>query len=263
MSWKKRGACPPITIRGMLARHAVATPLAQSLDDGAGQCVHDRLQPDGRRELLPDHRQRRAGRLADAQRQVPGFAAHRDDEVPPRRGLRVDHQVLDDLDAVVARRLEPERVDVRRQLEVVVDRLRHVHDANASGGLAVERHRGERRVVAADRQQPRDVEAEQGSNRVLEVLGVRVRVGARDPDVRSAAKVNAAHRLDRQRDDVIDVASHDPLEPVANAEHVDPFEPGPNGRRPDHAVDAGRRSAADENGQRMGVFHCNHFNSPA
>ena len=38
--------------------------------------------------------------------------------------------------------------------------------------------------------------------------------------------------------DVIDVALHDPLEAVANAEHVDPVEPGPNRRRPDHAVDA-------------------------
>ena len=35
-------------------------------------------------------------------------AAHRDDEIPPRGRLRVDHQVLDDIHAVVARRLEPE-----------------------------------------------------------------------------------------------------------------------------------------------------------
>src|SRR5919201_1460939 len=30
MSWKKRGACPPITIIGMFARQAVATPCARN-----------------------------------------------------------------------------------------------------------------------------------------------------------------------------------------------------------------------------------------
>ena len=101
-------------------------------------------------ELLGDERQRRAGRLADAEREVPGLAAHRDDEVPARRRLGVHHQVLDDLDAEVARRLEAEGVDVRRQVEVVVDRLRHVHDADAAAALLLELHRRERRVVAAD-----------------------------------------------------------------------------------------------------------------
>ena len=92
--------------------------------------VLSRIVPPG--ELLGDQRQRRAGRLADAEREVAGLAAHRDDEVPARRGLRVDHQVLDDLDAVVARGLEAEGVDVRRQVEVVVDRLRHVDDVDAA-----------------------------------------------------------------------------------------------------------------------------------
>ena len=87
-------------------------------------------------ELLRHQRQRRAGRLADAEREVAGLAPHRHDEIPARRRLRVDHQVLDDLDAVVARRLVAEGVDVRRQIEVVVDRLRHVDDADGAGGVA-------------------------------------------------------------------------------------------------------------------------------
>ena len=62
-------------------------------------------------ELLGDERQRRARGLADAERQVAGLAAHRDDEVPARGGVGVDHQVLDDLDADVARGLEAEGVD--------------------------------------------------------------------------------------------------------------------------------------------------------
>ena len=140
---------------------AVAAAVAQALDDGAGQRVDDRLEPDRLRELLRNQRQRRAGRLADAERQVSGLAAHRDHEVPARRRLRVDHEVLDDLDAEVARRLEPEGVDVGRQIQVVVDGLRHVDDADAAGGALFELHRRERRVVAADGDELRHVQPQQ------------------------------------------------------------------------------------------------------
>ena len=91
-------------------RHAVAAAVAQALDDRADERVDDRLEADrSARELLRDQRQRRARGLADAEREVSGLAAHRDHEVPARRRLRVDHQVLDDLDADVARRLESRR----------------------------------------------------------------------------------------------------------------------------------------------------------
>ena len=91
------------------------------------------------------------GGLADAEREVAGLAPHRDDEVPARGRLGVDHQVLDDLDADVARRLEAEGVDVRREVEVVVDRLRDVDDPDPAVGLLLELHRREGGVVAADR----------------------------------------------------------------------------------------------------------------
>ena len=113
--------------------HAVAPAVAEPLDDGAHQGVHDRLEPDRlARELLGDQREGGARRLADAEREVAGLAAHRDHEVPARGGLGVHHQVLDDLDADVARGLEAEGVHVRRQVEVVVDGLGHVDDADAA-----------------------------------------------------------------------------------------------------------------------------------
>ena len=124
-----------------------------------------------------------------------------------------------------------------------------------AGRVPFERHRRERRVVAADRDELRDVEPQQRSNRVLEQLRVGRRIGARDADVRAAAEVNAADRFDGERHDVIDVALHDPLEPVADAEDVDAFEPGADGGRADDAVDAGRRAAADENRQLMVMLH--------
>ena len=81
--------------------------------------------------------------------------------------------------------------------------------------------------------------------------------------MRPAPEVNAAHRFDGQRDDVIDVALHDPFEAVANAEHVDPIEPGPNRRRPNHAVDARGRSSADENSERLVMFHLRWMPKPS
>ena len=141
---------------------AVAPPVGEALDDGADERVDDRLEPDLlRRELLGDERQRRARRLADAEREVAGLPAHRDDEVPARGRLGVDHQVLDDLDADVARRLEAEGVDVRGKVEVVVDRLRHVDDVDPAARPLLELHRREGGVVAADGDELRDVEAEE------------------------------------------------------------------------------------------------------
>ena len=58
--------------------------------------------------------------------------------------------------------------------------------------------------------------------------------------------MDAADGVDRERDDVVDVALHEPLEAVADADDVDAFEPGADRRRADDAVDAGRRAAADE-----------------
>ncbi len=142
-------------------------------------------------KLFPDQGQRRARGLADAESQVPRRSPHRDDEVPARRRLRVDHQVLDDLDAVVARGLEAERVDVGRQVEVVVDRLWYMDDLQASGGRLLEPHRRVGRVIAADRDEPGDVQAQQGFDGVLEVLRVLRRVRARDADMRATAKVDA------------------------------------------------------------------------
>jgi hypothetical protein len=156
-------------------------PSRQTLDDGARERVDDRLEGDALAELLGNEGQGRAGRLADAERQMTGLPPHRRHEEPVRRRLRVDHQVLHELDADVARGLEPEGVDVGRQIEVVVDRLGHVHDAQAARRVLDELHRRVGGVVAADGDELRDAEAREGLHGVLEQRGIGRRVGARDP----------------------------------------------------------------------------------
>ena len=184
---------------------------------------------------------------------MPGLAAHRDHEVPARRGLGVDHEVADDVDADVARRLIAEGRDAVRQIEVVVDRLRHVDDVDPTGGGLLDLHRAVGRVVAADRDQLVDVQPEERRDRALEQLLVVRRVVAGGAERRAAAEVDAAHLLDRQVARVGDVAEHQPLEALLDAEHRHAIEIGADRRRGDHAVDARRGPAADEDAEILRV----------
>src|SRR5215207_781486 len=67
--------------------------------------------------------------------------------------------------------------------------------------------------------------------------------------------MDAAHRLDGQGGDMIDVALHEPLEAISNPDDVDAFEPRADRRRRDDTVDTGGGSAADKNGQPLMMFH--------
>ena len=162
-------------------RDAIAASVTQTLDDGADERVDDRFQSERLRELFGNQRERRAGGFADSEREMAGLPSHRDHEIPARRGFRVHHEVLDDLGAVVPSGLEPERVDRRGQIEIVVDRLRHVHHVNTALRAFFELHRRVRRVVAANREQSRHVEPQQRDHDVLEML----RIGRSDSRARS------------------------------------------------------------------------------
>src|SRR5439155_24457753 len=80
-------------------------------------------------------------------------------------------------------------------------------------------------------------------------------VGARDADVGAAAKVDPAHLADVERGHVLDVALHDPLEPVAHPEHVDGLEPCPDGGGTDDAVDSGRGPTAHQEREGSTLSH--------
>ena len=54
---------------------------------------------------------------------------------------------------------------------------------------------------------------------------------------------------------VLDVALHEPLEPVLDADHLDAFERAADGGGADHAVDAGSGTAADEDCDFLWTVH--------
>ena len=155
----------------------------------------------------------------------------------------------------MTRGLKAEAVDVRRQIQIVVDRLRHVDDPDPARGALFELHRRVRRVVAADRDELSHVEPQQREHGIVQVRGVRRRVGARDAEVRAAAEMDPADRLDGERHHVIDVAAHDPFEPVAQADHLDALETRANRRGADDAVDPWGGAAADENCEVVVMLH--------
>src|SRR5262245_6552138 len=67
--------------------------------------------------------------------------------------------------------------------------------------------------------------------------------------------MDPADDVDRQRHDVFDVAVHESGETVAHADHIHAFERRADRRRADHAVDAGCRSTAHEDGKLLMMFH--------
>ena len=73
--------------------------------------------------------------------------------------------------------------------------------------------------------------------------------------MRTAAEVNPADHVDRERHDVLDVASHQSRKAVADADDIHAFERGTDGRRTDHTVDAGRRPTGHENSELIVLFH--------
>jgi hypothetical protein len=236
-------------------RHTVAPPVAQTFHDRADQRVDHRAQANRRRRLLRDQRERGARRLPDPKRQVACLPPHRHDEVPARRRFRVDHEVFHDLAAVVPGGLITERVDVRRQVEIVVDGLRDVHHANASARALLEPHCGERRIVPADGDELRHVEPQPRRDGGVEPLGIDGRVGPQDAKVRAATKMNPAHRVDGERDDMIDVAAHQPVEAVTDADDVEALDAGPDGGGADDAVNSRSGTAADEDDEPPVTFH--------
>ena len=155
------------------------------------------------------------------ERQVTGLSAHGDDEVPAPRGLRVDHQVVHDLDADRARGLIAEGPYVGRQVEIVVDRLGHVNDAQPMASRVRELVGGERGVIPPDGHQHLDAEAVERLDHPLHVLRTLGGVRAGDADARAAAEVDAARVRDGERNDVRDVPGHEPLKALLKAEDLD------------------------------------------
>ena len=191
------------------------------------------------------------GGLADAEREVAGFSPHRDDEVPARRGLRVDHQVLHDLDADVPRGLVAERAmscGRSKSLSIVFGTCTTRELAPRGLGQAMRAEAVSSPPMVMSMPTPSRISDSRVLREELRILG---RVRARDAEVRAAAKVDAARVGDGERHDVRGVALHEPAEAVVDAEHLDAGEARANGRRADDAVDAGGGAAADQDGERL------------
>jgi len=128
-----------------------------------------------------------------------------------------------------------------------------VDDPDPPHAALVEHVRRVRGVVTADGDQAVDVEAQQRGDAVLQVPGLFGGVGAADADVGPTAEVDAADVADREGHDVVDVALHDPFEAVLDADDIGPCQGSADGRRPDDAVDAWRRSTACEDCESLDV----------
>ena len=66
--------------------------------------------------------------------------------------------------------------------------------------------------------------------------------------------MNSTHSVDGQRGDVVDIAPHDPLETVAEADHANVLQTASDCCCADDAVDARGRPAGDEDGKFVAVM---------
>ena len=174
----------------------------------------------------------------------PGRPPHGHAEIPAAGGLRVLHQALDHADADVTRRLVAERRHRQRHAEVVVDALRHLHDADA--GPRGDRRRAAHHVVAADADERVDLELAERRDGVVEALRALGDVAPRRAEEDAAVEVDARHLVDRQLVLLVGVALRQPLEAVGEADGHAADADRLDGDRADHAVGAGRGTAADD-----------------
>ncbi len=237
-----------------LAQHrdAEVAPHRPSLDDRAFDDVAERGKRHVRRRVfLGDKRERGSGRLADAEREVARLAPHRDDDVPTASGPRVFHQVSYQLDSDVPGGLEAERGHVRRQRQVVVDRLRHVHAVDGAGRVFADVAQRKRRVIAANRHEVCDARLLQRLDHGPRRLGRGGRILARGPEHRPAEQVHPRHIVDRERPQPGRIPADEVLEPIANADDLEALVECLDGRGRDDGIDARGRSAADEDAEAL------------
>ena len=201
--------------------------------------------------FLGDQGDRGAGRLADAEREVACLAPHGDDHIPAAGGPGVFHQVADQLDSDMPGSLEPERRHVRRQRQVVVDRLRHVDAADGAGGVFADIAGRERGIVAANRHQVGDARLPQCLDHRPRRLGRLGRVLPRGSEHRPSAQVHPRHVVYHQRSQRGRIAADEVLEPIPNAEDLAALVDRLDGRGRDDGIDAGRRAAADQDAEAL------------
>ena len=109
--------------------------------------------------------------------------------------------------------------------------------------------RGERCIVAADRDEVRDARLLQHLDHGPRRLGRLGRILARGAQHRPAEQVDARHVVDRERPQPGRVAADEVLEAVADADDFESLVDRLDGRRGDDGVDARGRAAADENAE--------------
>ena len=188
-------------------------------------------------------------RLADAEREVTGGAAHRDHHVPASRRLGIGHQVPHDVHADRPGGLVAEGVDLGREIEIVVDGLRDVRHRDPALRLLTHPVGRVGGVVATDGDELVDAAGLETRDHPIEVLLPAGRIRPRDPEHRAASIVHSTDVLDLERTDRIRITHHQPREAVHQTEDREPLEPRSNGGRGDHRVDARGGSATGEDAE--------------
>ncbi len=160
--------------------------------------------------------------------------------------MGVHHEILHDFHADMTGRLKAERRNPVRQIQIVIDRFRHMDDLDPADRSRFQFERREGRVVSADGDQTGNAETRQSRQHAIEMLGLSGRIRPRSSQIRPAPEVNAADFINRQGLHAPRVPFHQPFEAVDDPEDVTAAENAADRDGADHAVDAGSRPAPDQ-----------------
>ncbi|OPZ79635.1 MAG: hypothetical protein BWY77_01321 [bacterium ADurb.Bin431] len=209
-------------------------------------------------EFLGDDGQGGAGGFGDAEGEMTGVAPHGDGDVPAVHGAGVFHQILDQGGAEIAGGLVTEGGKIVGQGQIIVDGFGDMGELDLAAGRAGDLHGAEGGVVAADSDHVGDAEGLEEFHRILDPVWRLGRVGARGAQDRSPVVVNAGDVADAQLLDVglelRFIPLDQPFVAIHNAVDVEVMAPGLDGHCGDDAVQSGRRTAADKDGEIAG-FH--------
>src|SRR6266508_5740362 len=176
-------------------------------------------------------------------------ASHHDDEIPALGGARILHQVVNNLETVLARRFKTKGRCFTGQRKVVIDGFWNMTDANLTLGSLRDLTRGIHGIVAADRHQKSHCESFQRGDDTLEIRGVLRRVGARGGENRAAFEMYARDVVVIECLNAVGLPLHQVSKAVIDADYLVTAIARLEGYCADGAVDAGGRTAADDNSQ--------------
>src|SRR5262245_6718464 len=177
---------------------------------------------------------------------MPGGSSHDDYKIPTVSGAGIFHQVVDDLETVLARCFKAECWRLSRKGQIIVDGFGYMTHSNLTSRELGDLTRRVHGIVTADRYQVSDLQSLQSGHHPFHVLGFFCRVGTRCVENRTTVEVNTGHVVVKEKFGVIGFSFHQVGKAIVDPHHLMAAIACLEGDGTDGAVDPWSRPSADD-----------------